>query len=213
MATVSDNFDRANSADLGTDFTPQTGAAAMRVNTNEAKNIGTGLMSAEYYSSLTFGNDQEASGVVGAELESQTGIGSEYGIGPAIRMATGDQSKYAVIMSSDAAREFQLLKFDTAGVITVLGTYTAGTPATGDIGLVRAIGTTISGHLNGIERISVTDATLASGRIGLCGRQSINACGLASWSGGDVALTTLKRILQETFGGILLESGMNLLVE
>lgn len=184
MASVSDDFNRANNADAGANWTTQTGSSAMRINANQLMNIGTGTFSAEYWNANTFGDDQEASGVVGTELETSTGA-SDLGIGPAIRMSITDETKYVVIMSADTAREFQLLEFDAAGGITVLGTYTAGTMAPGDEGLTRGIGTTISGRLNGTERISVTDATLTTGRIGACGRQDSNACGLTSWAGGD----------------------------
>lgn len=191
MATASDDYNRANSADLGTTWDTQTGTSAMRVNTNAARNIGTGTMSAETWNANTFGNDQFAQGTAANELETQAGLGSEYGIGPAVRMSTADQSKYAAIISADAARDLQLLKFDGTGVITVLGTYTAGTPALGDVIRIEAQGTTIRVLQNGVERISVTDSTLTSGRVGLCGRQSVNQPALDDWSGGDLGVFSI----------------------
>lgn len=191
---ASDDFNRGDNADLGANWNVQTGASAMRIATNAARPIGTGLHSAEYWNGGTPGNNQYAQGVLANALETQAGDDPDFGMGPAIRMTTGDTRKYGAIGSGDAAREVELVEWDNAGGMTILGTYTGGTPALGDVLRLEGNGTTIRVLVDGVERISVTDATLSSGEVGICGRLSIDQPALDDWDGG-----TLYAIEQEAF--------------
>jgi hypothetical protein len=48
------------------------------------------------------------------------------------------------------------------GSFTVIGTYTAAA-APGDVAKVQAVGTTIKGYVNGVQRVSVTDTAVTTG--------------------------------------------------
>ena len=74
----------------------------------------------------------------------------------------------------------QLVRYDTGGTVTVLGT-SGGPWAAGTELAIEAEGTTIRAFRNGVERVSVTDATFASGRMGYGYVDNFNTPGIAEF--------------------------------
>lgn len=181
MAT--DNFNRANETPIASPWTVQTGTDAMRLISNEVLTNISANHSAAYHSS-TPGNGQYSQIVLSNTIETGTGA-IFYGVGPAVRMTTGDTRKYSV---SCRVGQILLLVWDNVGGPTQLGSTFAGTVALGDTIRLEASGTTIRVLQNAVQRISVTDSTLASGRVGIQGTYSNDTTsGLDNWDGGALA--------------------------
>ena len=184
----SDNFDRANSADLGANWTPSGAAVAYLITSNEAQE-GNGD-SAEYYNAFTPADDQYAEAKVGSLIES----GVDAGAGPAARMATGAITFYAAVANTSGANgQIALLKW-VGGTMSVVAGYTAGpVPATGDLLRIECEGTTVRVKHKGVTRITVTDASLASGRVGVGGRVWNLQATLDDWTGDSLSALPAAR--------------------
>jgi hypothetical protein len=185
MTTFTDDFNRANNADLGTNWTPVTGAVAWSVNGNAAQADAGGSRCAEYVNSFTPANDQYAQAALGT-VDTAPGADQPPGGGPAVRVATGANTYYGALANSLSTSEIELVKV-VAGTLTSLGTYTAGSaPVTGDTIRIEASGTTIRVLHNGTERINVSDSSISSGRVGINGLAWNNIPTLDNFDGGDL---------------------------
>lgn len=174
MAT--DLFNRANGA-IGSDWSGD--AWTIVGNTAEADHA---LGQSRVYwvgAGTNPGADQYSEVVLATTIESQLNKGP----GPAVRVATGaTRTYYAVACNSNASGGFQLIRV-VGGAQTNI-TRHAATPVSGDTVKLSAVGTTIKVFLNSAEVISVTDANIASGEMGMSGLPW-NAWGnINSWSGG-----------------------------
>jgi hypothetical protein len=185
MANFTDDFNRANNADLGTSWTPVTGSVAWSVNGNAAQADTGGSRCAEYVNSFTPANDQYAQAALGT-VDNAPGADQPPGGGPAVRVATGANTYYGALANSLSTSEIELVKV-VAGTLTSLGTYTAGAaPVTGDTIRIEASGTTIRVLHNGTERINVSDSSISSGQVGINGLAWNNIPTLDNFDGGDL---------------------------
>jgi len=182
MAT--DDFNRANETPIASPWAVQTGSDAMRLISNEVLTNVSANHSAAYHNS-TPGNDQYSATKLTNVIETSTADIS-YGVGPAVRMATGDTRKYCAIARTG---QILLLEYDNVGGATQLGSTFSGTVSLNDIIRIEANGTTIRVLQNGTERISATDATLTSGRVGMQGTYSNDTTAAQDdWDGGDLGV-------------------------
>ena len=144
MAT--DDFARANSADLGANWTPQTGVnggLAFRIVSQEALPDAAADESCEYWSADSYGDDQWAEIAVGGELETSTSA-LAYGTGPSVRIQTSGTGPYYARYSAIARTGQVLLYYQPDGegweAVQVGSTYT-GTVTLGDIIRLEVEGT------------------------------------------------------------------------
>jgi hypothetical protein len=185
MTTFTDDFNRANNADLGTNWTPVTGSVAWSVSGNAAQADTGGSRCAEYVNTFTPANDQYAQAALGT-VDTAPGADQPPGGGPAVRVATGANTYYGALANSLSTSEIELVKV-VAGTLTSLGTYTAGAaPVTGDTIRIEASGTTIRVLHNGTERINVSDSSISSGQVGINGLAWNNIPTLDNFDGGDL---------------------------
>lgn len=184
MATASDDFNRADdSTGLGADWTLIGSPAVWIILNNQARTPQNGDPGSAWRNDITPGDAQFSEIVVGEELDTIAGFGG----GPAVRMATGADTCYCVMLNTAAAEEVGLYEV-TAGSAVQLGFYNGGAaPTAGDIIRLEANGSTIRVLVNAVERISVTDASISSGRVGLRGEAEIAYSFMQSWTGGDLA--------------------------
>jgi hypothetical protein len=186
MANFTDDFNRANNADLGTSWTPVTGSVAWSVSGNAAQADAGGSRCAEYVNSFTPANDQYAQAALGT-VDTAPGADQPPGGGPAVRVATAANTYYGALANSLATSEIELVKV-VAGTLTSLGTYTAGAaPVTGDTIRIEATGTTIRVLHNSTVRISVSDSSISSGQVGVNGLAWNNVPTLDNFDGGDLS--------------------------
>jgi hypothetical protein len=112
----------------------------------------------ESYWSTAVTDDQYSQAVV-----TNNGTGQYSDAGVATRIATGAHSHYMLVI--DQQNGDLALYRASAGSFATLGTYAAGT-GTGTLRL-ESVGSSHTGYLNGVPRITVTDATHTSGRVGI----------------------------------------------
>lgn len=153
MAQYSDNFDRANNASLGTDWSERPGQTDFVIDTNAVLLSGAGAEGLAIYQSAVDGNDQFARITVSSMTS---------GAFPGLLIARGSLAStdgFCVFINSSGV---ELVRFDTEAT---LGSYSRSYSAPETVEL-RRVGTTISVHLDGVQRISVTSSLFSSGRYG-----------------------------------------------
>lgn len=188
MSTLfTDDFNRADSADLGATWTPNT-PVAFQITSNTARS-SDGTSDAAERNSTVMPNDQWAE----ATLSNVTGGGSlGSGYGPAVRMDTGGANTlYRLVVGSGG---YQLGKM-VAGAFTSLGSGAGTTFTTGDKAYLEFQGSVPVIKKNGTSfGTPSTDSTIASGASGVSESSTTNAAdGIDSISAGGfdlaVALT------------------------
>lgn len=112
---------------------------------------------------------------------------ADMGIGPAVRITTGADTCYWFFHNT--VNEYRLVRMSAGSIAASLGSYTAGTPALGDLMLLTANGSNLSCSVNGVERITASDATLASGGVGVRSLISSVVAAVDDWEGGDLTTT------------------------
>lgn len=166
-----DDFDRADNADLGTNWTTPvyTGTSNLRIVTNRAGyNIADAAERSEYWNVQTFGPDSE----VWVTMQTKpTGNGNFCGLFVRIADAGGAADGYVLAFITDAAADiWRLYRLDN-GAFTQIDTDTSEGADGDGIGL-EAIGDQIKGYhrVAGVwsEIVSATSGTYsAAGHIGI----------------------------------------------
>lgn len=190
---ASDMFNRADNADLGTQWTAQTAFAMNLGNTgnplaNTARANALGDPSGEWNNTISVGAAQFAC----VELTSDIETLIDLGLGPAVRMADAADTSYTVKVNSNAAGRFELER-RVAATPTILRGYTGLVPAGGQVVLLtidRFFFLRV--YVNGVEIIAWDDAAQAtrigSGRVGIFGHISGVVARVDNWEGGDLLL-------------------------
>lgn len=196
MAT--DDFNRADNADLGANWTPQragvNGGLAMRIVSQQVMPDSGADVSCEYWSAASFNANQYSQVVLANELETGTGDPA-YGIGPAVRIqTTGTGPVYgSYYVSARSGALLLIYQPDGEGwQMSTLDTY-AGTVTLGDTIRLEANETTLTVKQNGTTRITQTDSNLASGAVGIRGQLANNNPAIDNWEGGDLVATVPPR--------------------
>lgn len=153
MTTYSDDFNRAS---LGTNWDNVrnvweiiSNAAEPQTNSdNTATRVATGT--------ATFNADQEASAII-ANLDADNYTG------PAVRVNTSGQG-YAVLVNGTGANNAQMYEVNNSSDNAIGSAFSV---SNSDRVYIRAIGTTISAGVGGVEQASTTDATYSSGQPGM----------------------------------------------
>jgi hypothetical protein len=176
LAMPTDDFNRADSTDLGANWTPPSAYSPMQIVSNAVRpTVTTDTNSGEYYAG-TFTNDQYSQVVIKALPAS-----SFVGCGPAVRMSAS-AGGYTVAVNTVAGIHL----YGPSGVI---GSYGETTPAVNDLIRLEAEGTAIRVYQNGTLRISTTDSNIASGNPGIfayANGQTLADIQLDDWEGGNL---------------------------
>jgi len=160
---ASDAFTRANENPLATgNWTqvPSMGFLQLLSNAVEVQSVGSD--GCQYWNPDTPSNDQKSQITV-TTLNTDT----NKCVGPAVRCSTTVQSFYMIraLGPLGATATFKLYKM-------VTGTATQLTTATKTINAADALrlevsGTTLTGYIAGVSQATISDAALASGRLGI----------------------------------------------
>lgn len=185
---ATDNFTRANNADLGTAWDENTGEAGPNgfdISANTAVPSNLGADSSETNNSVTWPDDQYSE--VTYNATTTNGVGT--GCGPTCREATGATlTYYRAVGNSDG---YELGRRVT-GTFTSLSSGAGTVFAAGDkLRLeVRVNGANCDWILkkNGVQFASGTDTSpIASGRAGIAHSSVSTIASLSAWEGGDFA--------------------------
>lgn len=169
-AVVTDDFNRADGA-LGSNWATPTNFNAPTIISNVVRS-STGI-SAAYWSANTFTDDQYAKVTLGTTISGYHGC--------TVRMS-GDGDGYALIPISTT--NMRIYRLDD-GVRTSIASATITTPVGLDIEL-RVSGTTLTGYIEGVQVITVTDATYTSGSPGLYTDSISASVTLDNFEGGNL---------------------------
>ncbi|MEV0502817.1 hypothetical protein AB0I84_35190, partial [Streptomyces spectabilis] len=148
MASFSDDFNRANSSDLGAGWAEVSGDWSITSSQlSPGVDSGTVILraagamdSADHYAQVTIAAVAAAS--MGVWCRGNANISNGY-----LWRNDGSQWDLFSVVSS---------------TFTVIGTYSAPA-APGDVARVQAVGSTIKAYVNGVERVSVTNTAITSG--------------------------------------------------
>lgn len=173
-ALATDNFNRANAANLGANWT--SNVADITIASNKA--TVTADPAGEYNNTVTWPNDQYSQTII------STLPGGGQSAGPTARNAT-DGSFYAYVATFNTNSE--LFKSIVGVGYT---TFSSAGPAitAGDVLKVRASSTAVSGDRNGTQQLTTTDSSLTTGRAGICG---FGSGVMDDFEGGDFATGSL----------------------
>ena len=174
MATVSDNFDRTDENPLGAPWVSPNSQPCQIVS-NKARGTGAGISNVAEYDASGLGNDQWAQGTV---TISNSGI-----VWVMVRRSGTGWTGYTFRGNTTVSRLHYYA--DSAG--TVLADNGPGL-VTGDVIYVEAVGTAITGKINGAVALGpVTHATLTGGDPGfVCfGSPGVVDAQIDDWSASD----------------------------
>lgn len=180
MASASDNFDRADSTTLGANWTEDSGDWQIASNAAVQDTTGGSYRKARYTATAPDTADHYSEALCRTPDANR-------GAGTCVRAAASSAVTYYgfVLFGGDAGYLVEI----TAGGETILDTGSAVTANTDYTVRSIANGTTITGNRNGVEDVSATDASLASGGWGLAafGGSSDNAMRWDNWAASDLA--------------------------
>jgi len=189
---ATDDFDRADNADLGANWTPlsdgNNGGDNFAIVSNAAKSPDA-VDSCEAYTGITWPDDQWSEVTLSATLANGQGAGS----GPAVRCAApGTITQYRFIGNGSGWE----LGYFVTGSHTTIATDTTPTFTAGDRLYLEVQGTTLiakKNTTNGSGGTQVTTAqttgngNIATGRAGIAHSSGDVTTAIASWQAGDFA--------------------------
>lgn len=173
---ATDNFNRANAANLGANWTVQSGFAAIPIVSNHMDVPAS--LGVEYYNGVSWPNDQWSDYICGA-IDDRT----DEGMGPAIRINTSSGDLY---LSQTNTSETRLYKY-VGAVFTQLGSDGASC-TTSDQMYAEAVSTSIAVKKNGSTIVGpVTDSAISSGNAGMWSSSAFIGTSPTGddWRGGD----------------------------
>jgi hypothetical protein len=190
---VTDDFNRANSTGLGADWTDV--ANGFNVASNQATSRGGSANNLAVFTgaSWTGGNDHYAEAAIQAKSAAADAAA-------ACRCSTTPTNAYIYdVNDTDAvalggSMECQLYSVVGAGpAFTALGSPVTETVSAGDVIRTDANGTTIRGLRNGVQKVSVTNGALATGKPGLWAFSTTAT--FDSFAAGDFSADVVRRFL------------------
>lgn len=172
MASFSDDFNRADSSDLGANWVEVSGDWSIASNQlSPGAAGGTIILRA---AGAMDSSDNSAQVTIAATTTASQGVwcrgNSNISNGYLWRNDGSTWDLFSVI----------------GGSFSVIGTYAAAA-APGDVAKVQAVGSTIKGFVNGVERVSVTDTGVATGTSVGIRSESAGALRYDDFTGADVS--------------------------
>jgi hypothetical protein len=196
----SDSFTRANSGNLGGNWTAESGAISgspMSIVSNAATPSSGTNNSASFWSANSFTANQWAECIV-------NGTSNSSGVAGVVLRASGGDNYYRVVMqpgTSGSNGAFTVAKV-VSGVFTDIGGgANALTIATGSLMHAEISGTTITVYINGTLVKTITDSSLASGSPGIAAFIGTHPVNITNWRGGDLVWTRQGTVIPFNFAG------------
>ena len=185
---ATDDFNRANNADLGAAWDATNGQNAMQITANCAQQATIGADNGESNNSVAFPNDQWSEAVFGPNVKAD-GVGTGYG--PAVRMTSDGSLTHYRMIGSGAGYE---LVRHLAGASLSLSSGAGTTFAAADALYLEFVGSTPVHKKNGAPFGAPTsNSAIAGGRAGVCysSTEAVASDGITSWQAGDFVAEVL----------------------
>lgn len=183
MTTFSDDFNRANSTDLGAGWVEVSGDWSITSNQLSPGAAGGTIILRAAGAMAT--NDNFAQVTIAATTTASQGV-----------WCRGNSTISQGYLWRNNGTSWDLFQV-VGGSFTVIGTYSAAA-APGDVAKVQAVGTTIKAYVNGVERVSVTDSAVATGTSVGIRSDSAGAIRYDDFSAGDVTAGATLSIASST---------------
>ena len=188
-ASNSDDFNRADNADLGTDWAGLLGNC--KIVTNTVQPTTTGTECAEGFGAGTTDfTDDHSSQVTLSTFNSA----AESGIGVIVRAVSN--TFYACYANRNAASTTTVIGEWTAGVFASLTSENSTTWAATDTIKLKVIGSTLTCYRNGAQLLTTTDATITTGQPGIYAYVITSATTTTifdDWAGSDEVASSTRR--------------------
>jgi hypothetical protein len=172
MASFSDDFNRANSTDLGANWVEVSGDWSI-VSSQLSPGSAGGTIILRAAGAMS-SNDNYAQATIAATAAVSQGV-----------WCRGNSNITQGYLLRNNGSSWDLFSV-VGGSFTVIGTY-AVAAAAGDVMKVQAVGSSIKGFINGVQRISVTDTAVTTGTAVGIRSESAGAVRYDDFSAGDVA--------------------------
>jgi len=175
MTTFADDFNRADSSNLGAGWVEVSGDWSIVSNQLSPGNAGGTILLRAATDAAT--DDNFAQATIAATAAASQGVACRTNA----NLSTG-------YLWRNNGTSWDLF---TLGTFVLLATY-AVAAAPGDVARVQAVGSTIKAFVNGVERASVTDTTYTTGKSSGIRADSTNALRFDNFSSGDVGGATVN---------------------
>lgn len=162
MSTITDNFNRANAGSLGTSsegWSWTDVVAGNSIVSNQCSFTGSTTV-ARSRAEFDLGSDNQWSQVT--YTIGTVAAASQCGL--VLRYSSVADSCYYFTMRQDGVST-RIIKV-TAGALTTLVTATTTAPGAGSVLRFEAIGSQLTGYLNAVQMVTISDSTFTSGRAG-----------------------------------------------
>jgi hypothetical protein len=203
VATASDDFNRANAATLGANWTQAKGDSARHGILGNQADANGAADCGDYYSATAFGGDQFSQATVVAVaslLQAVTVRGITSGV-------NRDRYNGGHDFNDTGNKRHRIYKY-VGGVWTSLGAHASEDLTAGHVARLEAVGTGLDLKINGVSKVATTDASLASGQPGLYSVHGVADVAMwDDWSGGDLATAGAVRRIAGPGGGLVGRQG------
>lgn len=171
MTTFSDDFNRANSTDLGPNWVEVSGDWSIVSNQlSPGAAGGTIILRA---AGAMAGNDHSAQFTIAATTAASQGV-----------WCRGNSNISQGYLWRNDGSSWNLFSV-VGGSFTSIGSF-AGAAAPGDVAKVQAVGSAIKGYVNGVERVSVTNTAVTTGTSVGIRSESVGALRFDDFAAADV---------------------------
>lgn len=186
MTSFSDNFNRADSTNLGAGWVEVSGDWSIISNQLSAGTSGVTILLRA--ATAMAGNDNFAQVTIAATTSASQGL-----------WCRGDANLDNGYLWRNNGSSWNLFSV-VAGAFTSIGSFAAAA-APGDVAKVQAIGSTIKGFVNGVERVSVVNTAVVAGTSVGIRSDSTSLLRYDDFSAGDTA-TTVTGTASAVFGSL-----------
>lgn len=177
MTTFADDFNRADSTNLGAGWVEVSGDWSIASNQLSPGNAGGTILLRASADAATDDNFTEAT--IAATAAASQGF-----------VCRGNANFTSGYLWRNNGTSWDLFSI-VGGSFTSLATYAAAA-APGDVARVQAVGSAIKAYVNGVERASVTNTDVATGKSSGIRAESTNALRFDNFSSGDVGGATVN---------------------
>lgn len=187
MTTFTDDFNRADSSNLGANWVEVSGDWSIISNQLSAGAAGGTIVLRA--ATAMASNDNYAQVTIAATTSASQGV-----------WCRGNSDLTSGYLWRNNGTNWTLFKV-VGGTFTSIGSAFVAAAAPGDIAKVQAVGSTIKGFVNGVERASVTDTAVTTGTSVGIRSDSTSALRYDDFSAGDVS-ATVTGTATASFGGL-----------
>jgi hypothetical protein len=187
MTTFADDFNRADSSNLGAGWVEVSGDWSIVSNQLSPGSLGGTIILRAATDTTT--DDNFAQGTIAATTAASQGF-----------VCRGNANFTNGYLWRNNGTSWDLFSI-VGGSFTALATFAAAA-APGDVAKVEAIGSAIKAYVNGVERASVTNTDVITGKSTGIRAESVSGLRFDDFSSGDAGAATVTGSISQAFGSL-----------